>query len=676
MLKLTTRIVLLLLIFTLAACGGSDDSEPAAESEPAEAPAKEEAAAPVSEPTATPEAAAKAEEPAPEVATSQYLEAPVLAEMVAAGEIPPLEERLPKDPFVVGPGVLITEEDLPDWSVGQYGGTIRAAHSVPDWAPDVFVFNNEPLLSAPGLGVQNIRGNVVKDFEVNEDSTEFIFHMREGLKWSDGQPVTSEDIRFTYEDVLSNEELTAAFPSWGRTGGSPDGDVMNVEIIDDFTFKVSFSEPYGGFLRQLVIAGWSAYTLILKPSHYLKPFHADYADEAELAAAIEEEGLEADQWVQLFQAKDCARWFLPRPRCLGFPVLTPWVIVESDQPGVLVFERNPYYYKVDVDGQQLPYVDKVISIQAEDVEAVNLKVLVGEVDFLRESTGLVKIPLYKENEEQAGFQVHLLDMHVDSSNVFINQTFDDPVWQQVAQDIRFRQAVSLAVNRPSLIESAYFGFANLPLRSVGEESSAYDPARANQLLDEMGLDQRGEDGFRLSPDGEQFQILLEQAAHAPDLAPVSELVTEDLRAVGLDVQMKQIDTTLFGQRRNANELQMYVMWSHDENSDHGHTGRAVNDCCRQWGVWHATNGEDGVEPPDWAKEAFEIDAERWGSVPGSAEYQALRERGFQWSRDNLPIITLVENVTYPMIANAQLGNVPQGGFAIAANFAAEQMYYE
>jgi len=325
----------------------------------------------------------------------------------------------------------------------------------------------------------------------------------------------------------------------------------------------------------------------------------------------------------------------------------------------------------------LPYVGNVVSVQAEDVEAVNLKLLTGEVDFLRESTGLVKIPLYKENEEQAGFTVHLLDMHVDSSNLKINETFDDPVWQEVAQDVRFRQALSLAINRDEIIESAYYGFAGYPMVSVGEEFSQYDPERANQLLDEIGLDQRDSDGFRLGPDGETFNILLEQAAHAPDIAPVAEIITEYLRDVGLDVQMKQIDTTLFGQRNTANELQMSVMWSHDANSDNGHTSSAVTDAGRLWNTWHTSNGQEGVEPPDWVKEAWELDATRWSAtVPGSDEYNKLREEGFAWHRENLPMITIVEGVKYPMVANSDLRNIPIGGYAIAANFAAEQMFYE
>ena len=485
-----------------------------------------------SAPGEAPAEAAVAEEAPAEEATAEdagdgALEAPMLAERVAAGELPPLEERLPAEPFVVGPGVLMSEEDLPDWEPGEYGGVLRSAHFRPDWNPDIFVMINEPLLSAPGLGVDGIRGNVLKDYEVNEDNTEFIFHMREGMKWSDGEPVTTEDVRFVYEDIYLNENLTPSFPRRFRTGYSAAGEPMELEVIDDYTFKVTYPEPYGGFLRNLVIEGWNGYTELIRPAHYLKQFHADYTDVAELQPMLEEMGL-TDEWWQLFTAKDCLSWDVNEPMCLNTPRLGPWLLVENDTPGLLKFERNPYYHKVDTEGKQLPYIDELLSVLTEDVEMLNLNIFTGDVDFMRESTGLVKVPLYKENEEKGGFITVLLDMHVDSSNLFINQTFDDPVWREVVQDIRFRQAVSLAVDREEMIESLYYGFASLPEVSVPEDLIARDLDRANALLDEMGLDQRDDDGWRLGPDGERFEFLIETGAHAADLAPAAELAGEYL----------------------------------------------------------------------------------------------------------------------------------------------------
>jgi len=660
--KVRILSLFVVLALVLSACGGGAPAAPAAD-----APAAEEAA------TEAPAADAPAAD-AP-AADAGALEAPALAEMVAAGTLPALEERLPKDPKVVGPGVLLSEENLPNWEPGQYGGTLRSAHSVADWSPDVFVMLNEPLLQAPDLSVQNIQGNVIKSFEVSDDNTVFTFHLREGMKWSDGEPVTTEDVRFTWENIYGNEKLSpSGIPDRFRTGYSPDGDPGQLEIADDYTFTLTFSEPYGGFLRNITIEGWNGYTVLINPAHFLKQWHLDFTAIEELTPQLEENNLK-DEWWTLFTQKRCENWHVTAERCIGFPTLNPWVSVVSESQNVKAFERNPYYFKVDTEGKQLPYIDKVISQQVEDVEMVNQQVLVGNIDFLRESTGLVKVPLYKENEEKGGFNTVLLDMHVNSSVLFFNQTFSDENWRKVAQDVRFRQAVSLAINRQEMIDSIYYSFAGLPMNTVGEANAAYDVAQANALLDEVGLTEKDADGFRLGLDGQPFTILLEHGAHAPDLEPVAELLVEQLKEVGLNLQVKRLDSTLWGERQNANELQATVFWANDQGWDNDRLGTNLNLVGRQWELWRTSNGEEGEEPPAWVKEYIDRNSERWGAVSGSDEYNKFVEAGYAWDQANLPAITIVENVKYPMIANKKLRNVPEAGFAISTNFAGEQLWF-
>ncbi len=658
--------LLVVLALVLSACGGG---APAAEQPAAEAPAAEAAA------TEAPKEEAAA--PAEAVATDGALEAPMLAAKVAAGELAPLAERLPAEPKVIGPGVLLSEESLPDWAPGQYkdGSVIRTAHSVADWAPDVFVMLNEPALHAPDLGVQGIKGNVLKDFLVEEDNKVFTFYMREGLKWSDGEPVTTEDVRFTWENIYGNEKLTpAGLKARFRVGNDPKGEPGVLEIIDDYTFKITYPSPYGSFLRNLVIEGWNGYTELINPAHVLKKWHTDFTPIEELTEELTKNNL-TEEWWTLFGQKWCQNWDVTRERCIGYPTVNPWVLQASDSPATKIFERNPYYFKVDTEGKQLPYIDKIVSQQVEDVEAVNLKVLTGEVDFLRESTGLVKVPLYKENEEKGGFNTVLLDMHVDSSTIFLNQTFDNPVWQQLSQDVRFRKALSHAINRDEIIESIYYGFAGYPLKSVGEENSTYDVEQANALLDELGMTERDGDGFRLGPDGEPFSMLVEHGAHAPDLEPIAELLAEQMKDVGINFQIKRIDSQLWGQRNTANELQATVFWAHDQNGDNDRLMGNLGLFGRQWNTWYTTGGAEGVEPPAWVMEALDRNKARWESVAGEEEYNTLADEGYAWQQANIPQITIVENVKYPMIANKNLRNVPSAGYAIACNFAGEQLWY-
>jgi peptide/nickel transport system substrate-binding protein len=444
-----------------------------------------------------------------ENAIKEYKEAPMLAQMVKDGKIPPLAQRIPKDPMIVGPGVVVSAKDLPDWKPGKYGGTLRSAHSSANWSPDFFVMNNEGLLQAPGIGTEGIVGNVLRDFKVSDDGNTITFRMREGLKWSDGTPVTTEDIRFTYEDMLKNTELFSNFPARWKTGASPDGKEPTIKILDLFTFEMSYPEPYGGLLRQFTIEAWVGYTEWLNPSHYLKQFHKKYAKPEELAKKLEAAKLKPEEWTTLFNQNRCQNWDVNQPRCIGYPSLFPWVLESSDN-SQLTFTRNPYYYKVDTAGQQLPYIDKLVSAQVADVEAVNLKVLAGEIDFLRESTALVKVPLYKENEAKAGFKTVLLDMHVDSSALFLNQTFTNTEqsadWAKYSQDVKFRKALSMAINRQEIIDTIYYGYASLPLRDVGDEASKYDLDGANKLLDELGLTNKDADGLRLGSDGKPLRM--------------------------------------------------------------------------------------------------------------------------------------------------------------------------
>ncbi len=610
-----------------------------------------------------------------------YKEAPALTELVKAGKIPPLDQRIPKEPFIVGPGVIVAAKDLPDWKPGKYGGTLRSAHSSANWSPDFFVMNNEGLLEAPGISTEGIVGNVLRDFEVSAYGKSILFNLREGLKWSDGTPVTTEDIRFTYEDMLKNEELNKSFPARWKTGASPDGKEPTIKILGLFSFEMSYPEAYGGLLRQFTIEAWVGYTEWLNPAHYLKQFHKKYADPAKLAKALADAKLKPDEWVSLFNQKRCQNWDVNQPRCIGYPSLYPWTLVSSDN-SQLTFERNPYYYKVDTEGQQLPYIDKLVSVQVQDVEAVNLKVLAGEIDFLRESTALVKVPLYKENEEKGNFNTVLLDMHVDSSALMINQTFTNTTqsadWAKYSQNVKFRQALSMAINRPEIIETIYYGYAALPQRDVGEANSKYDVDAANKLLDEIGLTNKDADGLRLGSDGKPLTILLEHGAHAPDLAPIAEIVGEDLKKVGINVQVKKIDPSLWGTRSNNNDLMSTMFWTHDQGWGGGtglNEALGVRGAGAMWDRYLSSGGKNGEKPPDWVTKGQDIKTRWWTAVPGSAAWLKIGEEAAAWQRDNLPIIKIVEGVKYPMIANKKLGNVASSGFAIGLNFAGEQLYF-
>ena len=642
---LAAAMSLLLVLFLATACGA-----PAAEAPAEPEPAAEEA------PAAAPD--------------SKYSQSPYLDARVASGELAPVEDRLPVNPLVVVPGIVSEVDDLPELAIGEYGGVMRFAHPNPDWNPDVFIMLNENVLAAPGIGVTGIYGNVVEGYTVNEDNTVFEFNLRQGLKWSDGEPVTTADVRFAYEDILLHETYTPSMPNKFRAAGSPAGTPMDLQIADDYTFTIAFDDSYGGFLRELSIKGWQGYTDLFKPAHHLMPIHTDHGDEAEIQAMIDEKGLDSPR--ALFTAVDCLNWHIPRQKCNGFPAMWPWMnVTESDE--FMKFERNPYYFKVDAAGNQLPYIDEVVSVLVGDTDGVNLKVFADEVDMLREDTALLKLPLYQEAKEKGYINFVILDNHVDPTAFYLNMTYDDDVWREVVNQVEFRRALNMAIDRAQIIESVYYGYASSPELVPG----VYDPEAANAMLDAIGLDQRDGEGFRIGPDGNTFVLPIEHADHAPDIGPVAELLTEYFQEVGIKTSLKQIDPSLWSQRLNANEMQATLIWSVQPMWKNGtwtdylprsHWGH-------NWRVWMDTNGEGGEEPPDAVKRLIEVHQGRVKAIPSSPEDIALTEEMYQIHHDNVYIFNIAEKVGYVLVTDAAMRNVPIAGQAIAGNNSGEQMFY-
>jgi peptide/nickel transport system substrate-binding protein len=584
------------------------------------------------------------------------------APMLDSAGLPPVKERLPELP-------KLTNEmpaNMLDYQIGTYGGTLRTVTSAIDWDADVFVMNNEPLLNTPGILGEEITGNVLEGYDVNDEQTEFTFHMRKGLKWSDGEPVTVEDVRFTVEDFLMNEELTPVFPVWLRDGGEASGEPFKFEAVDDFTFKLKFNKPYGGLPIRFAIQGWRGYTELIKPAHYLKQFHKKYADPAQLEAAIKKAGFEPEEWPAFFNDVDIANWDLTNPKAQGFPVLYPWVFKEKTETKA-IFERNPYYFKIDSKGNQLPYVDRIESTLVQDIEVVTLKAIAGEVDFMRESAALVKMPLYKENEEKGGYTTLMAKMHVTPTDIFLNQTYKDETWRSVVSDKRFREALNLAIDRDEIIDSIYYGFAEPSLIL----DNTFDLEKANALLDEMGM-KKGSDGYRTAPNGKPFSIPFEVGAQAPDIVPLTELVAQMWQQLGLKVTMKTIDQALWGTRRDANELQATMIWTHTPlwyMTDWGQ-----NYWGREWNVWNDSAGTKGEQPTAEAQKMYDLMRKVATSPPeeGIAAIEELKQE----MKNNIWYFVHIGNVMQPMIINKNLSNVSDKGFAIAANFSGEQFFFK
>jgi len=549
----------------------------------AEATAAEEATA-APEATATPAAA--------ETPVSKYNEAPMLAEKVAAGELPPVDERLPKEPLVVEP-----------MEIGKYGGVWRQLHmgTVDRWQNSYLL--REPLgRHTPDYG--QIRPDLAKSWEWSDDGKTITFHLREGMKWSDGEPFTVDDIMFYYEDIVMNDELSPTKPSRLKRAG----EVGLFEKVDDYTFRITFAEPYGAF--EEFLPG----LILWYPKHYLKEYHPNYVDQEELEAKVGESDF--DTWVDLFNAK--TEWF-NNP---GTPDILAWVPTNTvDQP-VQVFERNPYYWKVDTAGNQLPYLDGIERTLLPDAEAILLKAIAGDADFQsRRVGGIANVPVVMENREKGDYQVFLTkNVGSNYGAIFFNYQHKDPVLKELFNNKDFRVALSIAIDRDEINALLFKGQAtpgNVTAsvdspwyrEELGKMYAEYDPDRANQILDDLGLTERDEEGFRLRPDGKRLSMVNQVfTPWPPENVDIQELVKGYWKAIGVEMIVKPTERQLWVA---VNDSMDFDIMSYIAN--HGWPGNppitrpmfAVNaneDWAVGWSLWIASEGKEGEEPPEEVKE--------------------------------------------------------------------------
>jgi peptide/nickel transport system substrate-binding protein len=607
------------------------------------------------------------------IAQGGFGEAPMLAERVAAGGLPPVEERLPANPAVV--------QNL-GGEPGEYGGTLRVGFvgNNPGWG-GMWYINGWDNLVIWKPDFSGVDPNIAERWEISDDVREYTFYLREGIRWSDGEPFTADDIVFYVEDILFNAELSPAGPvaDWLPRDGAAD---FRIEKIDDHTVKLIFANPYGTFLYD--IATWSGRHLTFFPKHYLTQFHASYNENVD-ELVVAEEGV--DNWVGLFNKKaagptDDIQNFFNMPER---PLLYPFVITQPLGTGTtILLERNPYYWKVDPQGRQLPYIDNIVGTSYQDNEARTLAMLNGDLDYVKDPGDDNRIIYFDAVEAGQPLRINAAISDGGVTNtIHFNRTVDNPVKAEVFANKDFRIGMSHAINRQEIIDIVHFG-QTVPAQASPLESSPlynerltnqyleFDRDLANDYLDRV-LPERDGDGFRLGSDGNRLSIVFSVSnnlSYGTNWVQIAELLIEHWRAVGVEVILNSMPDTQFIDNKKDNNLELTIYT--------GEGGAGVNAILdpryfvpggyfSMYGNgWHAwfVNSTDSVqvEPPQEIKD-FRAAYEEVLAQPTQEQQIAKMREVLEMAADEFWTIGIARPVPGYQPYHARLGGMPDSWIA-------------
>ncbi|SFH49324.1 peptide/nickel transport system substrate-binding protein [Palleronia marisminoris] len=585
-------------------------------------------------------------------------EAPALADMVAAGDLPPVAERVGSEPEVITP---LNE-------IGTYGGDLRIGlRGSSDHNHILRVVGPQGLVRWDPEYTE-IVPNVAESFEVTEEGRVFTFNLRDGMKWSDGEPFTADDVLFNINDLVLNEEFAPTPPRY-MTGDDP----VEIEKIDDYTVRMTFTEPYGDFLAEL--ASPLGQHPVLYAKHYCSQFLPSYSDDIE--TLISENN--ATDWQNLYLQK-CgdleipSRWGNP-----DRPTLDPWVIKDPYVGGTtrVVLERNPYFWQIDTEGNQLPYIDQIVAPIDQDVESLILSVIGGKIDFgLRHIDPPMNRPVLAENREAGDYKFFEAKATGGTDMIInLNLTHKDPAKRELFNMRDFRVALSLGMDRQEIIDTVMLGqgepwqqgpFADHPYyhEKIATQFLEYDPEQANALLDGLGLEM-GDDGVRRMANGDPLRFQVDVIpTYDPTWVDALQIIEQQWAEIGVDMEINPLERTFFYERTSNSNDHDAAIWNATQSWVPGQIPQHIIPVHHdsRWGVawrdWYLSGGESGEEPPASIKQRMDLyDAAR--GMTDAEERIATFQQIADIAAEEFEVIGVHKAIpTYGIVKN-DLANVPR-----------------
>src|SRR5215467_11837920 len=603
---------------------------------------------------------------APALVPKSFKEAPQLAELVKAGKLPPVQERIGKDPLVVKP---LRE-------IGKYGGTWRRGFTGPfDTSNGHRAAQNDKLLYWDYTGTK-IVPNIARAWEVSPDGKVTTLQLRRGMKWSDGAPFTADDFMFRFQDVYQNTELNPVPLTVMTINGKP----ISFEKVDQTTIRLVAPEPY--YALPIVLAsvwGIGHHARFgrdglggFAPTHYLKQFHPKYASKDDISKKLAE--LKFETWVTMFKNRNDAC------RNPDLPVVTPWKTVSPITTPTWILERNPFSVWVDTDGNQLPYIDRIRMTLGEHLEVINLRAIAGEYDSQARHIDIGKLPVLLENQQKGAYRVHLdpSDQGADVG-LFCNQSFDKDA--EIAKWLaarEFRIALSHGIDRTQINETFVLGLGQVASAAPGDRTPyfpgreyktlhvGYDVKKANEMLDALGLTKKDSEGYRLRADGGgRLRLALTTYLGFLPFTQIAEMIAEQWKRIGIRGEVQELERGLATARMFANEHQIYFETQWGADNMYGHQpllfpSQTENPLGPLYGTWYSSAGKQGKEPPARMRELMAT-YRRSFRVPDQ-ERTRLDKAVWKIALDELWLIPVVSNSPASQgvrVIKNTMGNVPE-----------------
>jgi peptide/nickel transport system substrate-binding protein len=590
----------------------------------------------------------------PNMVQAELQETPLFKEDVASGKVSRVNDRLPSDPEIAEPE-----------TIGNPGGELRLLMGGPKDTRMMVVYGYARLVGyTPAL---KLLPDILASLDV-QDGRIFTLHLRPGHKWSDGHPFTSEDFRYWFEDVAQNAQLS---PSGLPVSMMVQSEVPRFEVLDDATIRYSWTRPNPLFLPNL--AGADP-LYIYCPSHYLKQFHEKFAEKVALEALVKKHNQR--NWAALHAKMDT----MYRNDNPNLPSLEPWVLKTKPPSERFIFERNPYYYRVDEAGHQLPYIDRVI-MSIVDSKIIPAKTGAGESDLQARYLRFDNYTFLKDGEEVNKYKVRLWRTGPGSQlALYPNLNANDDTWRTLVRDLRFRRALSLAINRHEINQAIYFGLAMEGQNTVLPQSPLYEPEfrsawanfdlrEANRLLDSIGLTARDSDGMRLLPDHRPMEIIVENSGESTEQSDVLELIRDSWRGIGVRLFAKPLQLTLFRRRVFSGETLMSI----NKGIENGLATAAMSPSefaptsqqqlqWPKWGQYYETKGKAGESPNLPSATRLKELYEDWLGTALQPDQSRIWHAMLQIWADETFSIGTVAGVLQPVVVSEKLRNVPEEGF--------------